>query len=445
MAWGNVADSDPRPRPLELMATSTPLSRSQQPEPEESQSPGIPEFGPQALANNLIQVSGHELEKLSKSALSGSKAQMTAIRNGIASFQAIANDLEQVTDQVSSIHAEIIDVESDTNSAGQRLGLVTDRMADLEGNVGAIDRLLKSIDSIADQTKLIALNATIEAATAGPAGRRFGVVAHEVKELSRETKEANEQIQDTLHGISRSITELAGAITIARKEMDQSLASVEKSRVSIDGVHEDTRRFHDELQQSLSSFHELEGASRKVESEITELGTIGETIGAIVGLLQAQGLETQAIDPLDRLASLVAASDFNAAERFTTAEPTYNLRDGEVLISATDTRGVIQYANDQFYKVAQYEFGELVGKPHNIIRHTDMPKTAFADLWAVIAEGKMWQGYVYNKGKLGRTYWVKAMVFPVFAHGQITGYISVRTQPTSRAIEIAKKAYRKLP
>ncbi len=350
-----------------------------------------------------------------------------------------------MTDQVSSIHAEIINVESDTNSAGQRLGHVTDRMADLEGNVGAIDRLLQSIDSIADQTKLIALNATIEAATAVPAGRSFGVAAHEVKELSRETKEANEPIHEALHGISKSITELAGAITIARKEMDQSLASVEKSRVSVDGVHEDTRRFHDELHESLSSFRELEGASRQVESEITELGTIGETIGAIVGLLQAQGLETQAMDPLDRLASVVGASEFIAPERFTTKEPTYNLRNGEVLISATDTRGVIQYANDQFYKVAQYDFGDLVGKHHNIIRHGDMPKTAFADLWAVIAEGKMWQGYVYNRGKLGRTYWVKAMVFPVFRAGQITGYISVRTQPSPRAVEVAKRAYRKLP
>ncbi|MCA9001442.1 MAG: PAS domain-containing protein, partial [Planctomycetes bacterium] len=343
------------------------------------------------------------------------------------------------------IHAEIIDVESDTNSAGQRLGQVTERMAELEGNVGAIDFLLQTIDSIADQTKLIALNATIEAAKAGPAGRRFTVVAHEVKELSRETKEANEEIQVTLRGISESIAELSKAISLARGEMDQSLASVGQSRCHIDQVHEDTRRFHNELQGSLQSFQELEGASRKVESEITELGTIGETIGAIVSLLGAQGLETEAMDPLQRLAPLVAESSFEAPNRFTKREPLYDLRRDEVLISATDTRGVIQYANDKFYQVAQYEFGELVGKPHNLIRHPDMPKTAFADLWNVISEGKMWQGYVLNRGKLGRTYWVKAMVFPVFAKGEITGYISIRTQPSTQAIGAAMQAYRLLP
>lgn len=76
------------------MATSTPPKNHQQPEPEESQSPGIPEFAPQALANNLIQVSGHELEKLSKSALEGSKAQMEAIRNGISNFENIASELQ---------------------------------------------------------------------------------------------------------------------------------------------------------------------------------------------------------------------------------------------------------------------------------------------------------------------------------------------------------------
>ncbi|MCB1185145.1 hypothetical protein KDM41_17130, partial [bacterium] len=75
----------------------------------------------------------------------------------------------------------------------------------------------------------------------------------------------------------------------------------------------------------------------------------------------------------------------------------------------------------------------------------DMPKTAFADLWATIRSGKMWQGFVLNRGAHGRVYWVRAMVFPCYRGRNLEGYISVRTKPSRADIERAIAAYRRLP
>jgi len=80
-----------------------------------------------------------------------------------------------------------------------------------------------------------------------------------------------------------------------------------------------------------------------------------------------------------------------------------------------------------------------------VIRHPDMPKTAFADLWAVIQAGKTWQGYVKNRSQHGRGYWVKANVFPCFENGKIVGYISIRTKPNRARINQAIEAYRRVP
>jgi hypothetical protein len=80
-----------------------------------------------------------------------------------------------------------------------------------------------------------------------------------------------------------------------------------------------------------------------------------------------------------------------------------------------------------------------------VIRHPDMPRSAFADLWAVIKSGKLWQGYVANRSKTGRIYWVKANVFPCYERGQIVGYISIRTKPDPTAVRKAIEAYRLVP
>jgi len=115
------------------------------------------------------------------------------------------------------------------------------------------------------------------------------------------------------------------------------------------------------------------------------------------------------------------------------------------LISTTDIRGVITYANPEFCKIAGYTLEELVGKPHNIVRHPDMPSGAFGDLWEHAKKDEPWMGMVKNRCKNGDHYWVKAYVTPLTDKDGIkVGYQSVRTRPTDKQIERAESVYKKL-
>ena len=82
------------------------------------------------------------------------------------------------------------------------------------------------------------------------------------------------------------------------------------------------------------------------------------------------------------------------------------------LLSETDEKGVIRYANDEFCKIAEYNLEELIGQPHSIIRHPDMPKAVFQDLWDTVKAGKAWKSFIKNKTKNNNYYWVFATVFP---------------------------------
>ena len=116
----------------------------------------------------------------------------------------------------------------------------------------------------------------------------------------------------------------------------------------------------------------------------------------------------------------------------------------EQLVSTTDLRGVITYANDIFCRVAGYLPEEIVGKNHNIVRHPDMPKAAFHDLWVHAKAGRPWRGAVKNRCKDGRYYWVDAYVTPIYESGKITGYQSVRTKLDDKTRDIASAAYQQL-
>jgi aerotaxis receptor len=120
------------------------------------------------------------------------------------------------------------------------------------------------------------------------------------------------------------------------------------------------------------------------------------------------------------------------------------LDDNAFLVSETDARGVILFANDDFCKVAEYEIDELIGKPHNIIRHEDMPKAAFKDMWDTIKSGKSWSGYVKNKTKSGKYYWVYAVISPCKTCDGKDGYISCRRKASEKEIAKAIKMYKEL-
>jgi len=115
------------------------------------------------------------------------------------------------------------------------------------------------------------------------------------------------------------------------------------------------------------------------------------------------------------------------------------------LISTTTADSHITYYNDDFSRVAGYEKGELLNKPHNIIRHDDMPKAAFGQLWSYIQSGKSWMGIVKNKCKGSGHYWVSAFVTPIIGEdGEVKEYQSVRTQPSDQQISRAAKLYKRL-
>ena len=409
---------------------------------DQSSGGGVPDFEADRLTNELIKASGDELQQVAASATHSIKEQMEAISGSINDFQSIMGTIDSVTQNVATIHTDMDGVVQETATASMQLSEVSDRMNQLETQFASIDKLLKTIDKIADKTKLLALNATIEAATAGEAGRGFAVVANEVKELSRTTKVANEEIQQTLTQIGLAINELSATVLGAREVMDTSLETVNHATRNVVSIHGQTQDFHTQIHNSLGTFNQLNEASQHVENEVGEFQTIGETVGYLMELMKVQGLLETPMDPLDRLANVVAGSTYHNAQRFTANEEEYILKDTDILISATDPKGRITFANNIFYEVAQYPHGSLVGKPHNVIRHPDMPKTAFADLWGVIQSGKLWQGFVKNIGANGRIYWVRAMVFPCFRQGRIEGYISVRTKPSIQDVSRATEAYR---
>jgi aerotaxis receptor len=118
--------------------------------------------------------------------------------------------------------------------------------------------------------------------------------------------------------------------------------------------------------------------------------------------------------------------------------------DGKSIVSKTDLKGKITYVNPYFAEISGFSEEELISKPHNLIRHPDMPAAGFADLWETIKAGLPWTGVVKNRRKDGGYYWVVANVTPIFENGRITGYMSVRTKPTRAQIEGADALYRRI-
>src|SRR5690606_9165209 len=111
------------------------------------------------------------------------------------------------------------------------------------------------------------------------------------------------------------------------------------------------------------------------------------------------------------------------------------------LISITNLKGLIQYANDDFCDVSGYSRNELKGQPHNLIRHPDMPPAAFQDLWSTLKAGQSWMGIVKNRCKNGDHYWVDAFVSPTQSGTQTVEYQSVRTKPEPQ-VEIGRASCR---
>lgn len=117
----------------------------------------------------------------------------------------------------------------------------------------------------------------------------------------------------------------------------------------------------------------------------------------------------------------------------------------EIIVSKTDLKGRIIYANDVFCRVAEMNTSQVIGQPHSIIRHPDMPRAVFKLLWDSIEQGKEIFAYVKNMSATGKYYWVIAHVTPTFdANGNITGFHSNRRSPNSSSVASIKPVYEKL-
>jgi aerotaxis receptor len=129
-------------------------------------------------------------------------------------------------------------------------------------------------------------------------------------------------------------------------------------------------------------------------------------------------------------------------EPVTGQEITYE--EERIIISTTDLKGIITYANEDFIEISGFSRDELIGENHSIVRHPDMPQEAFRDLWDTIKSGKPWRGIVKNRCKNGDHYWVDAYVTPVFEGDTLVGYQSVRTRPDRSDVAAAEGLYLKL-
>jgi aerotaxis receptor len=119
--------------------------------------------------------------------------------------------------------------------------------------------------------------------------------------------------------------------------------------------------------------------------------------------------------------------------------------EGRAIVSETDLEGIITFANRRFCEISGYSSNELVGQPHNIIRHPDMPKAAFAQVWRTIQSGTIWHGLVKNLRKDGKFYWVDTEVTPIYDNsGIVKGYMAARKPASRKNIEETAEVYKKM-
>jgi len=120
------------------------------------------------------------------------------------------------------------------------------------------------------------------------------------------------------------------------------------------------------------------------------------------------------------------------------------MKDGSILVSITDLQGKITECNQDFIDISGYTKDEIVGQPHNLVRHPDMPAAAFEDLWDCLKANRPWIGYVKNRCKNGDYYWVTANVTPITENGKLINYMSVRYKPSREEVVSAEVLYKAL-
>lgn len=118
--------------------------------------------------------------------------------------------------------------------------------------------------------------------------------------------------------------------------------------------------------------------------------------------------------------------------------------EGRLIVSRTDLDGIITHCNEAFVEISGYTRDELIGQPQCILRHPDIPRAMYKDLWDTLQAGRKWHGYLKNLCKDGSHYWVYATAVPNLRNGEAIGYSSVRREPSRRKIAEAETQYKKM-
>ncbi len=393
----------------------------------------------------LIQHAGDELSQVIGGTKSRLEEQIERVRSVGSAFQSLAQVLTAIEKNIVQISSVTRDNSSKSKKCSTQVLDSVSAMGQLESGFKSVQNSLRTIDAVAKQTNLLALNAAIEAARAGDAGKGFAVVANEVKDLSKTASKVNLEIQETIAKVSKSVADLSQQLSNVHELMDEAYKSSEEACLSADAIATSSKEMQRGLDSTQTELSQIDQSMLQSRVQLNEISVIGTTFENLMSLLKFQGVFERMNDPLERIAPLAAASQYENKQKFTQTAGEVLLEDHDVLISITDPTGIIQFANKKFCQIAGYTQEELIGKPHNIVRHADMPKIAFQDLWQVLRSKQLWQGYVKNKTKTGGFYWVKATAFPCLgASGEITGLISVRFKPGRSEIQKAVEIYRKL-
>ena len=130
-------------------------------------------------------------------------------------------------------------------------------------------------------------------------------------------------------------------------------------------------------------------------------------------------------------------------KNFPVTQTEYSVSDETLIVSRTDLKGKLSYFNEDFLAAAGFTSEELMGQPHNIVRHPDMPPEAFQNLWDTLKAGKPWLGAVKNRRKNGDFYWVLATASPIRENGQVTGFTSIRTRLPADQRKLAEAMWAK--
>lgn len=143
--------------------------------------------------------------------------------------------------------------------------------------------------------------------------------------------------------------------------------------------------------------------------------------------------------------SLVSINYYDGTSKdVTVIDQEISYPEGKLIVSRTDTHGVITHCNQSFVDMSGYTEEELIGQPHSILRHPDMPTAAFDDLWDTLRRGEKWHGYVKNLRKDGNYYWVYATAIPNVRNGETVGYTSVRRKPSRKQVNACIELYVKM-